>query len=152
MLEDVAGFVAWLRLPPQARGGRVAVLPTVAHSARRRSVNRKLSALTSFCGFHARHGVELSGLLVTMRRSWARPGCGDVVSAVPAPCVQNVDAERRRTVTLKSPRCLPEVLTAQQVQAILEACEHLRDRFLFALLLDTGMFSRGQSPCASVVL
>src|SRR5262245_9236446 len=30
-LEDVAGFVAWLRLPPAARDGRVAVLPTVAH-------------------------------------------------------------------------------------------------------------------------
>ena len=28
-LEDVAGFVAWLRLPPQARDGRVSVLPTV---------------------------------------------------------------------------------------------------------------------------
>jgi len=27
-LEDVAGFVAWLRLPPEARDGRVAVLPT----------------------------------------------------------------------------------------------------------------------------
>jgi integrase len=46
----------------------------------------------------------------------------------------------------------PKVLTPQQVQAILDACEHLRDRLLFALLLDTGVFSRGQSPCASVVL
>jgi hypothetical protein len=27
-LEDVAGFVAWLRLPPQARDGTVAVLST----------------------------------------------------------------------------------------------------------------------------
>jgi integrase/recombinase XerD len=34
-LEDVAGFVAWLRLPPEARGGRVAVLPTVGTTARR---------------------------------------------------------------------------------------------------------------------
>jgi len=30
-VEDVAGFVAWLRLPPAARDGRVAVLPTVEH-------------------------------------------------------------------------------------------------------------------------
>lgn len=28
-LEDVAGFVAWLRLPPRARDGLVSVLPTV---------------------------------------------------------------------------------------------------------------------------
>ena len=30
-LEDVAGFVAWLRLPPAARDGEVAVLPSVEH-------------------------------------------------------------------------------------------------------------------------
>ena len=30
-LEDVASFVAWLRLPPATREGTVTVLPTVAH-------------------------------------------------------------------------------------------------------------------------
>jgi len=30
-VEDVAGFVAWLRLPPDSRDGKVAVLPTVEH-------------------------------------------------------------------------------------------------------------------------
>ena len=29
--EDVAGFVAWLRLPPKVRDGKVVVLPTVEH-------------------------------------------------------------------------------------------------------------------------
>lgn len=33
-LEDVAGFVAWLQLPPEARAGKVAVLSTVEHSQR----------------------------------------------------------------------------------------------------------------------
>ena len=46
-LEDVAGFVGWLRLPPAARDGRVAVLPTVEHHCSESSVNRKLAALTS---------------------------------------------------------------------------------------------------------
>jgi integrase/recombinase XerD len=71
-LEDVAGFVAWLRLPPEGRDGRVQVLPSVAHQCAASSVNRKLAALTSFCEFHARHGVALAGLLVTM----APPGRG----------------------------------------------------------------------------
>src|SRR5665811_463561 len=74
-IEDVAGYVAWLRLPPGARDGLVQVLPTVAHHCAASSVNRKLAALTSFCEFHARHGVPLAGLLVTMApagrgRSW----------------------------------------------------------------------------------
>ena len=56
-VEGVAGFVTWLRLPPAARDGRVAVLPTVEHHCSAASVNRKLAALASFCEFHARHGV-----------------------------------------------------------------------------------------------
>src|ERR1051325_8659258 len=51
-VEGGGRFVAWLRLPPQARSGRVAVLPTVAPHCSAASVNRKLSAVTSFCGFH----------------------------------------------------------------------------------------------------
>jgi integrase/recombinase XerD len=72
-LEDVAGFVAWLRLPPQARDGMVAVLPTVAHHCSPASVNRKLAALTSSCGFHARH-VDVARLV------------GNGLQAVPGPC------------------------------------------------------------------
>ena len=52
-MEDVAGFVAWLRLPPEARDGKVAVLPCVGNHCSSASVNRKLAALTSFCEFHA---------------------------------------------------------------------------------------------------
>jgi integrase/recombinase XerD len=36
-------------------------------------------------------------------------------------------------------RRVPRTLGAGQVAAILAACEHLRDRFLFALLAETGM-------------
>jgi integrase len=138
-LEDMAGFVAWLRLPPAARAGRVAVLPTVEAHCTASSVNRKLSALVSFCEFHARHGVQLAGLLVTLAptagrgRSWAtsyRPLLHHVSKGSP---------QRARTVKLKASRPRPEVLTAGQAQAILDACEHLRDRLLFALLLDCGV-------------
>ena len=141
-LEDVAGFVAWLRLPPQARDGRVAVLPTVAHHCSAGSVNRKLAALTSFCGFHARHGVELSGLLVTMAPAGGR---GRAAATSYRPFLHHVTksgGQRRRTIKLTAPQPRPKVLTAQQVQTILDACEHLRDRLLFALLLDTGRAGR----------
>jgi len=138
-LEDVAGFVAWLRLPPQVRDGRVAVLPTVEVHCSESSVNRKLSAVTSFCGFHARHGVELSGLLITMQPT-SRHGRAEVTSYRPfLHHVSKRAGERRRTIKLKAPKTLPKVLTVQQVQVILDACDHLRDRLLFALMLDTGV-------------
>jgi integrase/recombinase XerD len=138
-LEDVAGFVAWLRLPPAGRDGRVQVLPSVAHQCAASSVNRKLAALTSFCEFHARHGVSLAGLLVTM----APPGRGRSLSATSfRPFLQHITKnteQRRRTIKLSSARPRPRVLTTAEAQTILDACDHLRDRLLFALLLDTGM-------------
>lgn len=47
--------------------------------------------------------------------------------------------ERRRAIELKTSRRMPKVLTVQQVQSILDSYEHLRDRLLFALMLDTGV-------------
>jgi integrase/recombinase XerD len=137
-LEDVAGFVAWLRLPPAAREGKVAVLPTVEHHCSAASVNRKLAALTSFYEFHARHGVELAGLLVTMRPAGRRGGSATSYK----PFLHHVTKDkpqRRRAITLKASRSRPKVLTVTQVQMILDACDHLRDRLLFALMLDTGV-------------
>src|SRR5271165_1991757 len=137
-LEDVAGFVAWLRLPPKVRDGKVVVLPTVEHHCSVASVNRKLAALTSFCGFHARHGVELAGLLVTLQPAHRRGGAATAYQPF-LHHVTKTQPEQRRAITLKTVRSRPKVLTAQQVQTILDACDHLRDRLLFAVLLDTGV-------------
>ena len=136
-LEDVAGFVAWLRLPPAARIGRVAVLPTVEHHCSAASVNRKLAALVSFCEFHARHGVTLAGLLVTMQPAGRR---GSATSYKPfLHHITKNGPRRHRTIKLKTSRPRPKVLTAGQAQAILDACDYLRDRLLFGVLLDCGV-------------
>ncbi|MER6174032.1 hypothetical protein [Streptosporangium sp. NPDC001681] len=42
----------------------------------------------------------------------------------------------RRTISLRAPRKLPRVLTVVEVQTILDACDRLRDRFLFTLLYE----------------
>jgi integrase len=100
-------------------------------------VNRKLAALTSFCEFHARHGVPLAGLLVTMQPA----GRGRPASSY-KPFLHHVskgEPQRRRTIKLAAPRPRAQVLGVAEAQAILDACEHLRDRLLFALLLDTGV-------------
>ena len=136
-VEDVAGFVAWLRLPPGGREGKVAVLPTVESHCSAASVNRKLAALTSFCEFHARHGVSLAGLLTTMQPAGRR---GSATSYKPfLHHVTKNEPQRRSVIKLKASRPRPKVLTAVQAQTILEACEHLRDRLLFAVLLDCGV-------------
>jgi len=137
-VEDVASFVGWLRLPPAGRDGQVSVLPTVKHHCSGASVNRKLAALTSFCGFHSRLGVPLATSLVMMTGTGRR---GSSATSY-RPFLQHISKntpQRRRTIALPAPRPRPQVLTTVEAQAILDACQHLRDRLLFVLLLDTGM-------------
>ena len=133
-LEDVGEFVAWLRLPPAGRDGRVVILPSVEHHVSAATVNRKLSALSAFYLHAARHGVDLGELLVTWgpagRRGGWKPFLHHISKGQPA---------ARRMIALKAPRKLPRVLTASEVQTILDACGRLRDRLLFAVLYDTGM-------------
>jgi site-specific recombinase XerD len=134
-LEDVGEFVAWLRLPPAGRAGEVAVLPSVSASCTERTINRKLSALSAFYQHAARGGVDLGDLLVTWQpgrgrgASW-KPFLHHISKSMPAP---------RRAISLRESRKIPRVLTVREVQQILDACERLRDRLLFAVLYDTGM-------------
>jgi site-specific recombinase XerD len=134
-LEDVGEFVAWLRRPPVVRDGDVAVLPSVGHHCTESTVNRKLSALSAFYQHAARHGVDLGELLTAWQPAGRRgtvwkPFLHHISKGKPRP---------RKAIVLKAPRKHPRVLTAAEVQAILDACERLRDRLLFAVLYDTGM-------------
>jgi integrase/recombinase XerD len=134
-LADVGEFVAWLRLPLPARDRRVAVLPSVEHHRTESTVNRKLSAVGAFYTHAARDGVDVGELLVTWQRGgsrggWRRPFLHHISKSGPRP---------RRTIGLKKPKKLPRGLSPAEVQAILDACDRLRDRLLFAAVYDTGM-------------
>jgi integrase/recombinase XerD len=134
-LEDIGEFVAWLRLPPSARDGRVAVLPSVEHHCAESTVNRKLSALSAFYTHAVRHGVDLGELLVTWHPGGRRGGGW-------RPFLHHVskgEPTKRATIRLKATKKLPRVLAAAEAQANLDACEHLRDRFLFAVLHESGV-------------
>jgi len=134
-LEDVGEFVAWLRLPPAGRDGRVAVLPSAGGHCTEATINRKLSAVSAFYQHSARNGVELGDLLRTWqpagRRGTAwRPFLHHISKGQPA---------ARRAIRMRAVRKHPRVLRPGEVQAILDGCGRLRDRLLFAVLYDTGM-------------
>ena len=133
-LEDLGEYVAWLQLPPSGREGRVAVLPSVESHVGAATINRKLSALSAFYAHQARHGVDVGDLLTTLQPAGQRGGWKSFL--------HHIDPGRprpRRTIALKVPKKLPRVLTTGEVQAILDACDRLRDRFLVALLYDSGI-------------
>jgi len=142
-LEDLGEFVSWLRLPPAGRSGKVAVLPSVQPQVGSATINRKLSAVSAFYQHHARHGVDVGDLLVV----WKPGGLGSF-----KPFLHHISkggSKPRRAISLKVPAKLPRVLTAVEVQAILDACSRLRDRLLFAVLHEKGCASVKRWACGT---
>jgi integrase/recombinase XerD len=128
-VDHVARFVAWLRAPAP----NVTVLEGGEGRCSPATLNRHLAALFSFYDYQARNGVPLAQQLVAWRRS-NRGGF--------RPFLHHVTGGRAaatRPLRVRQPRRVPRTLTDDEVLAIVEACEHLRDRFLLVLLAETGM-------------
>ena len=122
--------MAWLRAPAD----NVIVFDDTAVVRSAATVNRHLAALFGFYDFHARSGgVGVAAELVAWRRGSRgsyKPFLHGIASSGPV---------RLRPVRLRAPRRLPVVLGVEETAVILAACIRLRDRFLFALLAETGM-------------
>lgn len=131
-LEQLGQFVAWLQMPPPGRAGEISVLPSVAAHVTASTVNRKLAAVSAFYDFHGRHGVQVDGMW--QWRRGRRTGSWRPMLAHLGP-----RETRHRTVSLKTDRVEPHVLTEPQIYLIFDGCQRLRDRFLFSLLRETGM-------------
>jgi Phage integrase family len=97
-------------------------------------VNRELSAVGAFYTYAARDGVDVGGLLTSWQVGGGRGGRKPFLHHISKSAPRS-----RRVIALKAPKKLPRVLTPIEVQAVLDGCERLRDRLLFAVLYDTGM-------------
>jgi len=127
--EHVSRFVAWLQAPAD----NVTVLVGGAGRCAPATVNKHLAALFSFYDWQARNGVVLAQSLVTWRRvnrSGYRPFLQHITGGRPV---------ATRPLRLRQSRRLPRTLTEEQLLTLVEACEHLRDRFLLLLMAETAM-------------
>lgn len=128
-VEDVSRFVSWLRAPAP----NVIVLDASTARRSEATVNRHLAGVFGFYDFHARTGVALAESLIAWRRmprGSFKPFLHHVTKGRPIPT---------RPVKLKGPKRLPATLRVEEIAVILAACTRLRDRFLFALLAETGI-------------
>ncbi len=104
-LEDLGEFVAWLRLPPSGRDGRVALLPSADHHcADDHGQPEAFGGQRASMCFHARHGVDLGDLVTELqpvRRQ--RPGWKPFLYHL-----SGGEPGRRRTIKLKTPRQHPQ--------------------------------------------
>jgi len=127
-VSELAEFAAWARRPAV----NVVVLAEEAARLSARTVNRMLSGVVGFYEFQARRGSTLAQDLVVKTRSGRggyKPFLHGIARARP----------RGRAVRLPERRSFPKTLSLDQVAAVIDCQERLRDRFLFALLASTGM-------------
>jgi integrase len=128
-VDDVARFVSWLRSPAD----NVIVLDAGTGRRAPATVNRHLSAVFGFYEHHARSGVKVASELVV----WRHLGRGAY-----KPFLHHVSRGRpiaTRPVKLRVAKRAPRTLSAEQLVTVLASPTRARDRFLLALLAETGM-------------
>lgn len=126
----IGAFIAWLRLPPSARSSNVVPRRFDEPHCSTSTINRKLAAVGSFYRYHSHYGVDSSAITTTRRRSGRY-----------TPFLGHLDAPIKQTlsVKLKQPQRHSRTLTSAQIDAILRACDRLRDRLLISLLHTSGI-------------
>lgn len=132
-VEDVAAFVAWLRLPPPARGSAVAVLPVGEHCSAS-TINRKLAAIGSMYQHASRSGVGVHASLSVWRPAGGRGG--------PRGFLHHVSKSRpvaEPVVRVRAGRRTPRTLSEAEVATLIGSCQRRRDRLLLEVLAATGM-------------
>lgn len=125
---EIGEFAAWARQPAE----NVVLLSDDVARRSARTVNRILTAVVGFYEFHGRRGNDLAKQLAVQTRSGWGPHTPFLAGIAPT-------RRRGRAVRLPERQELPKTLTLEQVAAVIDAQQHLRDRLLFALLASTGM-------------
>lgn len=126
-------FLRWLAAEPMARPGKR------TGSGRIRSkgtANAIVTTTAEFLRFGAKHGwvaAGVPGLLSQPKFLRYLPPGYDAGEDDRFRTVQE------RTIKFRVGRADPEVFSVEQTDAVLEATEHARDRFLVTLLLETGV-------------
>lgn len=134
--EDLGYFIQYLRRPDP----EVALLTTTAALRSAATVNRAMAAVSGFYHFlDDRDGSTVGDRLAERAR---------VVLHTERAFLDAITGTSQRDPVI-GPRLRPdprhlEVLTITQARAIIDACQSLRDRLFFSILMTTGM-RRGQA-------
>jgi integrase/recombinase XerD len=121
-LTDLATFVGWLRL-----SSRKAREPRSDST-----INVVLAAVGSFYAYQDRLGVETE--ISRSRRFGAKSSYKPFLHHI-----NRTQSLRQAVMRVRTTKLLPKVLIAADVQRLLDACIHLRDRLLLCLLYESGM-------------
>jgi len=137
-IDDLADFVDWLRhTPPATATAPVPLVPPEPGPGRaKRTIYAILGAVHEFYTYHAAHQTGPDRPLyrfVTLPQRRYKDFLYHVTKRRP------VEARLVAVPRPEPERALPKTLSPEQVRRLLAACRHQRDRFLVALLYESGM-------------
>lgn len=128
-VAHLAAFIRWLRRPdPNATS--IASTPPKRTNA---TIDLMLTSVHGFYEYHQRlHTVPDLPLyrFLTMPQRRYKPLLYGIAKTKPV---------QTRVVSVKREQRRPKTLTSEQVQKLLDACIHTRDRLLLAILFSTGI-------------
>jgi integrase len=128
-VAQLAGFITWLRRhDPQV----VSIEPQQARRTNA-TIDQTLGSVHGFYSYHMRIKtipvLPLYQLSMPYRRRYKSFLYG----------IAKMKPEQTRVVSVKREQRLPKILTSEQVEALIAACTHTRDKFLLTLMFQTGM-------------
>ncbi len=129
-IADFADFIHWLR----SNNLQVIHIDNNNPEIRRseRTVNTILSALASFYRYHN----QLGNTEIKLVESYYLPANRHKTLLYH---IHKSKPVWKRIISLKEPKGLIKTLSPQQVKLLIDSCSNIRDRFLIALLYETGM-------------
>jgi len=128
-LEELAGFITWLRLP----ASNVIVLYTIVSKRTESSINAALAAVTAFYKFHEQLG-EIAELDLYQSQL--------AIHQKYKPFLNHLNTTKHitaRKLKVKVPQKIPMTLKFEEIKQLLSLCYCRRDKFLIALLYETGI-------------
>jgi integrase/recombinase XerD len=128
-VAQLAAFIPWLRRQDPTV---ISISPGTAQRSNA-TIDLTLGAVYGFYSYHIRLGTlpELPLYQLSMPYSRAyKPFLHGIAKVKP---------EQKRVVAIRREQRKPKTLTNEQIQTLIAACTHTRDKFLLTLMSHTGM-------------
>lgn len=134
-IDDLALFVNWLQNPYKS----LKVIPkdNVAQARNPRTINIIVNTTLTFYDYILRHDEYSNNVSERLKKFVSTP------SRNFKGFLYGIAHEKKKVTSnilkLKVPKSKPKTLSREEITTIVSACNNLRDRFLLALLYETGM-------------
>ena len=135
LYQDLEDFAYWLRVGDPSK---VISLQAVEAIRSEKSINRAITAVSTFYDHHLCNKTidfsQFERFQAVYKTGNIRVGTTGILTGI-----AKAKPRREKLVKLKETTKFPGCLTDEQIETIVDACKHLRDKLMILMLNGTGM-------------